>query len=256
MKKKIIAALACRNKSSRLYGKPLQNLDIEKSVTILDYMISAIKSIELINEVVLGISNGVENQIFVDIAIKNNLKYIIGDEKDVLSRLISCCNISDATDILRLSTESPYSHFEMLPEAINEHLSNNLDFTHLDDVPVGSGFELISKSALLISHAKGEERHRSELCTLYIRENAGKFKISSKVADIKYRRMDLRLTVDYPEDLVVCRAVYTALNDELPIKLNRIIDFLDENPLLKSLIEKYALESLEARKKIKHPLVS
>ena len=29
MKKKLVAALACRNQGTRLYGKPIQNLDIE-----------------------------------------------------------------------------------------------------------------------------------------------------------------------------------------------------------------------------------
>ena len=29
MKKKLVAALACRNQGTRLYGKPVQNLDIE-----------------------------------------------------------------------------------------------------------------------------------------------------------------------------------------------------------------------------------
>lgn len=254
MTKKLIAALACRASSSRLYGKPLQNLDIENSVTILDYMISALRTISLIDEIVLGISAGIENEVFVEVAKKNNLKYIIGGEKDVLGRLIACCDASDATDILRLSTESPYTHFDMLPDAIHEHLSNGFDFTHLDDVPVGSGFELISKNSLLTSHQMGEDRHRSELCTLYIRENAKDFKVNSKIADEKYRRMDLRLTVDYPEDLVVCREVYKAHCGDMPIKLDKIIEFLDANPRLKDMIEKYARESVAARKKIKHPL--
>ena len=41
MKRKLVAALACRNQGTRLYGKPLQNLDIDKGITILDYMINS-----------------------------------------------------------------------------------------------------------------------------------------------------------------------------------------------------------------------
>ena len=36
MKKKLVAALACRNQGTRLYGKPIQNLDIENGITIID----------------------------------------------------------------------------------------------------------------------------------------------------------------------------------------------------------------------------
>ena len=39
MKRKLVAALACRNQGSRLYGKPLQNLDIEKGIRIIDNIV-------------------------------------------------------------------------------------------------------------------------------------------------------------------------------------------------------------------------
>ena len=56
MNKKLIAALACRNQGSRLYGKPIQNLDIDKGVTIIDNLIGCLKYIKCIDEIVLGIS--------------------------------------------------------------------------------------------------------------------------------------------------------------------------------------------------------
>ena len=80
MKNKLVAALACRNQGTRLYGKPVQNLDIESGIRIIDNVISCLQSIQCIDEVVLGISEGIENEIFVRIAEENGLKYIIGDE--------------------------------------------------------------------------------------------------------------------------------------------------------------------------------
>ena len=43
MTKKLIAAIACRSSGKRLYGKPLQNLDIENDISILDFIISKLK---------------------------------------------------------------------------------------------------------------------------------------------------------------------------------------------------------------------
>ena len=40
--KKLVAAIACRNNGSRLYGKPLQNLDVSNQVTILDNIIGCL----------------------------------------------------------------------------------------------------------------------------------------------------------------------------------------------------------------------
>ena len=34
----LVAAIAVRNNGSRLYGKPLQNLDTENGISILDFL--------------------------------------------------------------------------------------------------------------------------------------------------------------------------------------------------------------------------
>ena len=39
MKRKLVAALACRNNGSRLFAKPLQNLDEKKNLKVIDYLI-------------------------------------------------------------------------------------------------------------------------------------------------------------------------------------------------------------------------
>ena len=95
--RKLVVALACRNKGSRLYGKPLQNLDIENGITILDNIVACLSSFDCIDSVILGISEGDENLDFVDYANKKGLGYIIGDETDVLSRLIQCGKFVGAT---------------------------------------------------------------------------------------------------------------------------------------------------------------
>jgi spore coat polysaccharide biosynthesis protein SpsF len=75
MKKKLVAALACRNQGTRLYGKPVQNLDIENGIRIIDNVISCLKSIDCIDEVVLGISEGIENELFIKIAREKKIKF-------------------------------------------------------------------------------------------------------------------------------------------------------------------------------------
>ena len=61
VKKKLVCVLACRNQGSRLYGKPLQNLDIKKKVRVIDYMIKNIKKIKIIKDIVLAISKEKDN---------------------------------------------------------------------------------------------------------------------------------------------------------------------------------------------------
>lgn len=238
--RKLVAALACRNTGSRLYGKPLQNLDVKEGVKILDNIVQSLSASGCVDEVVLGISEGVENEIFVEYATSNGMKYVIGDEEDVLSRLIMCGDISDATDIFRVTSESPFRHFEVDLDIWSKHQKSNNDATFLEDIIDGCGFEIVKLDALKTSHQQGSSRHRSEMCTLYIRENSNQFKIEKVYPPEELVRPDLRLTVDNPEDLVVCRKVYMEFKHLAPmIPIANVVEYLDQNPELIQLIKPF-----------------
>ena len=241
MSRRLVAALACRNAGSRLYGKPLQNLDVDLQVRIIDNIVDCLHSLGCIDEIVLGISEGAENDLFKEIASDQGLSYIVGDKIDVLGRLIACGRQGRATDIFRVTSESPFLYFESVETLWRRHVEDGNDATFLDDIIDGCGFEIIQQSALERSHANGAPKHRSELCTLYIREHAADFQIHRELPPEALRRKDLRLTVDNPEDLVVCRAVYrkfAALAPRIPV-LN-IVEFLDRNPRLIELVAPFA----------------
>lgn len=233
----MVAALACRNPGSRLYGKPLQNLDIEKGITILDNIVACLSRFECIDSIVLGIAEGNDNLSFVDYAKANNLDYITGDEIDVLSRLIQCGEHAGGTDIFRTTSESPFPYFEMIESCWQSHCDNNNDATFLDDIIDGCSSEIVKLKALTESHHKGLKKHRSELCTLYIREHKEDFKIQHISPPVELIRKDIRFTVDYPEDLIVCRAIYEKFKQKAPlIPLLDAVRFLDGNENLKQLI--------------------
>jgi spore coat polysaccharide biosynthesis protein SpsF len=245
--RKLVACLACRNQGSRLYGKPMQHLDINERLTILDYIISAVRTFRPVSEIVLGISEGVENEIFKHIAKKHNVDFIVGDEEDVLQRLIQCCEKANGTDIFRMTTESPFNYFEAVDSVWDKHLTENNDLTVLDHVPDGSGIEIIKLDAYKRSWQEGERKHRSELCSLFIREHKAMFKIGYIDVPPAIGRTDIRLTVDYPEDLVLCRAVYQQFKHLAPrIPLQQIIGFIDANPQLKALVAPYVEDGLKS----------
>ena len=240
MKRRLVAAIACRNQGSRLYGKPVQNLDVENNTRIIDNIIACLQSIKCINEIVLGISEGIDNEVFIRIAEEKDLRYVIGDEIDVLSRLVKCGVVTDATDVFRVTSESPFLFFEPVEEAWKIHQDGHGDATFMDDVIDGCGFEIISLQALQESHEKGDQQHRSELCTLYIREHPEAYKIIKLEAPTRLVRKDLRLTVDNPEDLIVCRRVYAQFKDQAPlISVEKIVSFLDAHPHLIELTHPY-----------------
>ena len=238
--RRLVAALACRAPGSRLYGKPLQHLDTQAGVTILDQLIRLIRTLPCIDEVVLGISAGQANLPFVELAGRHGRPHIIGDERDVLQRLIDCARAASATDVFRVTTESPFFYYELVEEAWQRHVRAGNDVTTIDGVPEGAHFEIYTLNALEQSHRRGEAKHRSEYCSLYIREHPRDFQIEILEPPSTVQRMDLRLTVDYPEDLVLCRETYTHLCELAPrIPLDEIIRFLDAHPELTQLVAPY-----------------
>jgi len=240
MTRRLAAAVACRNQGARLYAKPLQNLDVYGGVRILDNIIGCLQSIPCIDEVVLGISEGQENEIYRRIAGEKGLAFIVGDERDVLSRLIQCGERAGATDIFRVTSESPFLHFEQAEELWRRHREERADATFLWNIIDGAGCEIYTLDALRTSHERGDARHRSELCSLYVREHPEEFKTLHVNCPDALARKDIRLTVDYPEDLVVCRAVYMALQEQAPrIRVPDIVEYLDRHPRLLELIAPY-----------------
>ena len=240
MKRRLVAAIACRNQGARLYGKPIQNLDVENGVRIIDHIVNCLRTIDCIDEIVLGISEGVENDVFKIIAEKKGLRYVVGDQVDVLSRLLKCGQLAEATDIFRVTSESPFLYFEPVEDFWRLHQEEKADVVFMDDIIDGCGFEIISLRALEESHAKGNVKHRSELCTLYIREHHQEFRLIKPEPPIELVRKDLRLTVDNPEDLAVCRIVFGVFKGQAPrIPVPEIVKFLDANPNLMELISPF-----------------
>lgn len=244
MKRKLAAVLACRNNGKRLFGKPLQALDIKTNWSILDQIIFTLKNIKIIDEIVLAVSLGSENKCFSEYAKKHSLSFVEGDEIDVLQRLNKGLNYVEATDLFRVTSESPFLYTQPVNQAWETHLSKLNDATFFDDIIDGCGFEIIKSEALKKSWLMGEERHRSEMSTLFIRENQNLFKISKIECPQELIRKDIRLTVDYPEDLIICRAVYQEfLKDNIPAisSLNHfdIVKFLDKRQDLLKLINPF-----------------
>jgi len=229
MSRRLVAALACRNTGSRLYGKPMQNL--EKGCTILEHIIAAIRATPEIDDIVLGISEGIDNMNFIGVAKALGVGYILGDEKDVLWRLVQCGRAAKATDVFRVTTECPFPAWELVADVWQRHLAHDNDITVTEFMPEGMCFEIYSLDALEKSHEQGSDADRSEYCSAYARRCHDQFKIEVVSPPAAWRRLDLRVTVDNPEDLALCRHVYRALKYKAPrIPAGDVIAFLDTHP--------------------------
>ena len=238
--RRLVAALACRNNGSRLYGKPLQNLIGE--TTILDQIVNAIRRFPVVDEIVLGISEGSANATFVDFAHERGVSYVLGDPSDVLHRLILCGRAGRATDVFRVTTECPWFAYDLLLPAWERHVANGNDITVCDRLPEGLHFEIYRLEALERSHERGTSKDRSEFCSNYARTHPGEFRFEVLLPPPELQRMDLRVTVDYPEDLILCREIAKANAASMPLVSARdIVAFIDARPDLQALVAPFVV---------------
>ena len=242
-KKKLIAIIACRNNSSRLYAKPLQLLKIKKRKTVLEYIIQTLKKKKIIENIILAVSINDRSSGYEEISKKNNVKIYFGDEQNVLKRTIQASLKTNATDIIRITSESPFPYLDNLKYIWKKHASKNYDATFLDNIIDGCGFEIVRLN-ILRKILKKTNSFQNEHITNYLRVNKNKFNISYISPPSFLRRYDLRLTIDYPEDLIVCREVLRKLKNNITHK--KIISFLDKNKHLKNLVKPFLKEGYKS----------
>src|SRR5258707_13745548 len=130
MSRRLIAGLACRLGGTRLYAKPLQNL--APGVWIVAHIVACIRAARLPAEVVLAIAESAENTGLRIAAEELEAPYVLGDETDVLARLIHAAEAHEATDLLRKTSESPFFEIEAMELAWERHVENGNDVTVVD----------------------------------------------------------------------------------------------------------------------------
>ncbi|GJM06045.1 MAG: hypothetical protein DHS20C09_20410 [marine bacterium B5-7] len=227
IKLKVAAVLACRAESSRLYAKPMQNIG---SKPILSHIVERFRQVQMIDEIVLAISEGPAKGVFMAYAEEHSLPFVIGSEKDVLARVIQGAELVNADVVIRHTTENPFIHYEVLSDQIRRHIENSSDLTVVTNMPIGTFSEICSLSALKKSHKFGEERHRSELVTLYINEHPEIFNNDYIEPPQHLRRPEYRLTIDTAWDLVLALNIWENLgNEESILSVEEILRYLDEN---------------------------
>lgn len=226
----VAATLACRSESTRLYGKPLQ---LVGDKPILQHQVERLQRVDAIDEIVLALADTPSKTAFIEFADEHGLEYVIGSEPDVLSRLIKAGNAVDADLAVRAMTENPYIYWRNIDKLIQTAIDTNADMTTTKYLPYGSFVEVIPIQALETSHSLGSDRHRSELCSLYITENSDSFDVRSLEPPEQVQRPYLRLTVDNPVDLMLMRRINDGLGGvDADTALERIVEYLDENPEL------------------------
>ncbi len=199
-----------RLKSKRLSGKVLMNIG---SKPLIHHIFDRLQLITCKNTSLrFAIPDCSEEGALADYLKNNGVDYIVGDELNVLDRFLTASqDLSDNDFIVRLTGDNPFlDHYE-LNRIINLlHEKSNFDLIYPYKLPLGMGFEIVSVGALRSQMKYPLSNYHLEHVTVYIKENPDYYQIH-KVES--YKEMpNIRLTVDYREDLETANLVFLHFN--------------------------------------------
>jgi spore coat polysaccharide biosynthesis protein SpsF len=229
---RVLIVVSARMASSRRPGKAIAPL---AGKPLLEHLLERVASLGGPERVVLATSSSAVNDVLVDLAGKLGVASFRGDEEDVLGRHVEVVRRYRAEHVVRVTGDNPLTDVSLIDALAARHLDEDADYTYVpgDALLMGILSEVISRSALEKSHRDGEDRHRSELVTLYIKENPEKFRIVRAELPEELYRPEYRLTVDEPEDVVLMERIFDKLyRPGRRIEAIDAIRLLDEEPEL------------------------
>ena len=225
--------IEARMGSSRLPGKTLKSLH---GMPMLGRMIERLKQVRSADVIVLATTNESQDQPVVDLAKEMGIRTYQGSSEDVLDRVLQAARKYGIDLMVETCGDCPVIDPGILDWQIKTFQDNDVDYVgcHLvKTFPHGLDAKLFTTRTLQEVADTTQEPADRENVSLYIYEHPEKYKLLNIEAQGRYRRPDLRLVVDHPEDFVLIEAIYKELYDKNPnFNYGDILDLFERRPEL------------------------
>ena len=230
---KIGFLITARLKSTRLPLKLLKDLNGRK---IIERVIDRCKLINHDGDIVLCTSINPQDKPLVDIASDNGIYYFMGDEEDVLSRLLTAAKFFDLDCIINITGENPIFSINYANEMVRKMRNENHDFLYIDGLPIGCAVYGIKTKALEVV-CKVKEEVDTEIWG-YLINQPSIFDVCKIETEEKYKASTIRITTDYPEDYEFIKQIFRNFPSEISPAFEDVIELFRLNPELLKINEK------------------
>lgn len=223
MGKLISVIVSARCSSSRLPNKAL--LKIKNSLRSIEIVIERAKLIGI--PIILATSTDSSDDELEKIAKKHNILIFRGELNNKIKRWYDCFNQFNLKSAIEIDGDDLCYNFRLAKRALKEFKKETEIMIAPSNIIIGFFTYMISRNGIdkLYSVAK-DENLNTDVITKYIE----KAQLKSQTLIIKKNECnkEIRLTLDYEEDLIFFRKLYEKL--DITTDTNKIIDFLIKNP--------------------------
>ena len=215
--------ITVRTGSTRLPGKSLAKINDK---TTIEYVIDNAKKSKLADKIVLCTTTLPNDLSLCQIAKDNDIDFMRGSVEDKLERWNAACRQFGVDFFVTADGDDLFCSHELMDLAFEQYERNNSEFIQGKGLVSGSFTYGIASSAL----AKAcdiKDTDQTEMMWVYFTETG-----ICKIEDLEnvpeaYLRNDIRMTLDYKEDLDFFTAVINNLGPDFDMR--DVLMFLDNN---------------------------
>jgi len=234
MKPRVVASVEARMGSSRLPGKVLADVN---GMPALARLFNRLALCREIDDVVLATTVSNADDALADWAQRQGVPCWRGSEDDVLKRVVEAQQSRDSRIVVEVTGDCTLLDSGLIDMGVQTYLANDCDVVanvRVPGYPLGADIQVFSLDLLADVEAKISDPAVREHVSLYFYENPEKYSILHLLPPPRWHWPELRLQLDYPEDLQFIREVYRRLepNHGDAFGIQEILTLLRDEPAL------------------------
>ena len=219
--------ITARMGSTRLPGKHM--LDI-CGKPVIEQMIMRIKQAKLPEFIVLCTTSYPEDDVLVDLANRCNIKFFRGNPTDILKRWLDAADHFGVQYFISAEADDVFCDPGFIDIIIQELQKNTFDYIACKGLPFGvtpTGIKVEALRKICSLKKENDTEGQERFFT-----KTGLFKVHYiEITDPELINPDARMTLDYSEDYVFFKKVFSYLGGSGSFfSLREILDLLKEHP--------------------------
>ena len=216
---KTVAVIQARMLSTRLRGKSLMAVC---GVPLLSWVISHIKQIEAIDEIVVATSDQKSDDPLASFAADSGVSVSRGDKDDVLGRfVIATKHLGDDDCVLRYTADNPMYDPKRTMAALEEFRQCEADYVHVEGLS-----HMVPEFVKVSSLRRLNQQELTPFCrehvTVFLRQSTNDFKVHSLAPNFSALRpeYDNRFTIDRADQLDAFEGMINEINPGDPLSVS------------------------------------
>ena len=234
---KVVASIEARMSSSRLPGKALMEIGGVPSLTRL---LRRLRNCQSIDEIVLATTDLPIDDSLANWAEIENVAIYRGNESDVLGRVVEAQQYMASDIVVEINGDCPLLDPAIVDLGIETFVNNQCDVvtnSRIPSYPQGLDVQVFRLKDLQEVAKREFDSAVREHVSLYFYEHPERYNIFNLVALRSMQDPEVRLQIDYEEDLNLVRKIYSALEPVYGDNFGvvEILDLLKREPLLRKI---------------------